>query len=214
MVCVLLLQQPGPGLSGNLSSAVYTVHTCITEINNVMSGEGDDTSDGVGKQNDTDGPNESVYMICGVLIAMLLVGLIIVILAVTISKLRKRDDNQNSDIHPQDLVPDVVLQTTTTTTTGVTMTQQGQVNLASEQTPGAVQQPPQFLWQYPAQYSLYGNDQDTLVHPLPAERPGFCRGFRKNLRGRWRRLVKRKPSQEVYTIPAELRDQLKQIYVY
>jgi len=32
----------------------------------------------------TDAPSDSVYMICGVLIAMLLVGLIIVLLAVTI----------------------------------------------------------------------------------------------------------------------------------
>lgn len=56
--------------------------------------------------------------------------------------------------------------------------------------------------------------QDAHVHGLPSERPGIVRGFRKNIRGRWRRLVKRKPVTEVYTIPEDLRDQLKQIYVY
>lgn len=56
--------------------------------------------------------------------------------------------------------------------------------------------------------------QDTLVQNLPTSRPGFVRGFRKNLGGTWRRLVKRKPETEVYTIPAELKPQLKQIYVY
>jgi len=56
--------------------------------------------------------------------------------------------------------------------------------------------------------------QETLVHPLPTEQPGFCRGFRKNLQGRWKRLVKRKPVNETYAIPPELRDQLKNIYVY
>lgn len=56
--------------------------------------------------------------------------------------------------------------------------------------------------------------QETLVHPLSSEQPGFCRGFRKNLQGRWKRLVKRKPSNETYAIPPELRDQLKNIYVY
>lgn len=56
--------------------------------------------------------------------------------------------------------------------------------------------------------------QDNLVQNLNAERPGFVRGFRKNLGGRWRRLVKKKPQTDVYTIPAELKPQLKQIYVY
>lgn len=56
--------------------------------------------------------------------------------------------------------------------------------------------------------------QETLVQNLQVERPGFCRGFRKNLGGRWRRLVNKKPTTEVYTIPAELKPQLKQIYVY
>lgn len=56
--------------------------------------------------------------------------------------------------------------------------------------------------------------QDVNVQNLSSERPGLVRGFRKNLGGRWRRLVKKKPETEAYTIPAELRPQLKQIYVY
>lgn len=76
--------------------------------------------------------------------------------------------------------------------------------------------PRQFLWQIPPThpYVVYNPDSDTLVHPLPSEQPGFCHGFRKNLQGRWKRLVKRKPINETYAIPPELRDQLKNIYVY
>lgn len=52
------------------------------------------------------------------------------------------------------------------------------------------------------------------VHALSTDRPGFVKGFRKNLGGRWRRLVKRKPEMESCAIPPELKDQLKTIYVY
>lgn len=79
----------------------------------------------------------------------------------------------------------------------------------------------QFIWQFPPpypppntpppQYTLY-NDQDTLVHGQHGQ--GFAKGFRKNLGGRWRRLVKRKPESETCAIPPELKDQLKTIYVY
>jgi hypothetical protein len=125
------------------------------------------------------------------------------------SKLRKREEHSNS-VHPAD----VVLHQTTPAAT----------NLSAQPptAPQALQPDPlayrgQFLWQYPPpppQPYMYNNDQDTLVQNLPTERPGFVRGFRKNLGGRWRRLVKRKPPTEVYTIPAELKPQLKQIYVY
>lgn len=77
--------------------------------------------------------------------------------------------------------------------------------------------PPPFLWRYSngsSQLGLYNNDQLQTSIVLPAEETGECKGFRKNLRGKWRRLVKKKPPQEVYTIPAEFREQLKQIYVY
>jgi len=57
--------------------------------------------------------------------------------------------------------------------------------------------------------------QETLVHcSLPLEQPGFCHGFRKSLQGSWKRLVKKKPINETYAIPPELRNQLKNIYVY
>lgn len=77
--------------------------------------------------------------------------------------------------------------------------------------------PRQFLWQIPPTHPsvLYNNERETLVHrSLPLEQPGFCRGFRKSLQGRWKRLVKKKPINETYAIPPELRDQLKNIYVY
>lgn len=52
------------------------------------------------------------------------------------------------------------------------------------------------------------------MHGLQSDRQGFAKGFRKNLGGRWRRLVKRKPESETCAIPPELKDQLKTIYVY
>lgn len=55
--------------------------------------------------------------------------------------------------------------------------------------------------------------QDNLMQPHGNERASF-RSLRKNIGGRWKRLVKKKPEQEVYTIPPELKPQLKQIYVY
>ncbi|XP_072156343.1 uncharacterized protein [Bemisia tabaci] len=172
-----------------------------------------------------DAPNEGVYMVCGVLIAMILVALIIVLLAVTISKLRKRDENQLNHVngptvtnHNNNIIspPDVVV----STVTAVTSTQTAVLQPSLEST--AV--PPPFLWQYSAskpvnktssQYTLYSNDQESLVRNVSCEEPSECRkGVRKNLGGKLRRLIKKKPQQEAYTIPAELRDQLKQIYVY
>ncbi|KAJ8968850.1 hypothetical protein NQ314_002065 [Rhamnusium bicolor] len=123
------------------------------------------------------------------------------------SKLRKREEHSNS-VHP---VADVVLQTAPTATQITTQPSAPQV-LQSDLTYRG-----QFLWTQPpppAHQYLYNHEQNTLVQNHPADRPGFVRGFRKNLGGRWRRLVKRKPPTEVYTIPAELKPQLKQIYVY
>lgn len=58
--------------------------------------------------------------------------------------------------------------------------------------------------------------QDLLVRPDSCDGiDGECKnGLRKNLRVKWNRLVKKKAHHEIYTIPAELRPQLKQIYVY
>ncbi|XP_031338466.1 uncharacterized protein LOC116167281 isoform X3 [Photinus pyralis] len=151
-----------------------------------------------------DAPNESLYMIGGVLIAMFLVGVIIILLAVTISKLRKREEHSNS-VHPTD----VVLQT------GPAQPPAPPQPLATTADPLPYRGQP--LWQFPpppSQHLYCNNNQETLVHTLQMERPGIVQGFRKNLGGRWRRLVKKKPENEVYTIPPELRPQLKTIYVY
>lgn len=128
------------------------------------------------------------------------------------SKLRKREEHSNS-VHPAE----VVLQTAgNPTALAPIATQQSPMQPPQPLPPDPIAYSGQFFWQSPVPqpHIVYSNDQETLVQNLPSERPGFCRGFRKNLGGRWRRLVKRKPTTEVYTIPAELKPQLKQIYVY
>ncbi|XP_048506222.1 uncharacterized protein LOC105692096 isoform X4 [Athalia rosae] len=176
-------------------------------------------------------PVDSVYMIFGVLIAMALVGAIIVLLAVTISKLRKREDHSNS-VHPE---PAVVQTAAAPVPASASPSANGTLQSCDAMPPHCTDFGPssdpelasyagQIVWQFPPpyppphtpppQYSLYNNDQDTLVHALPSERVGFAKGFRKNLGGRWRRLVKRKPEMEACSIPPELKDQLKTIYVY
>lgn len=135
------------------------------------------------------------------------------------SKLRKREEHSNS-VHPvPDTATTVVLQTTqvptTVTTNGTTPVAANQPQRTENNDPLAYRG--QFLWQFPPQPAerfLYSNEQKNIVQATDAERPGFVRGFRKNLGGRWRRLVKKKPTTEIYTIPAELKPQLKQIYVY
>ncbi|XP_012224039.1 uncharacterized protein [Linepithema humile] len=222
----------------------------------------EDVGDGPqGHENDTDPyslshldpPSGGVYIICGVLIAMVVVGVIIVLLAVTISKLRKREEHHSSTVHPETTVvqtatspatvgmsspthpSDCCTQISTTTLS----TDVGGNNICDEQhiyavttttttTTTTMMTPTanpveSFTWQFPppypprhmlpAQYALY-NDQDTLVHGLPSDRSGFAKGFRKNLGGRWRRLVKRKAESDTCAIPPELKDQLKSIYVY
>ncbi|XP_033215242.1 lysine-specific demethylase 6B isoform X2 [Belonocnema kinseyi] len=214
-----------------------------------LSTASEDIGDGIqAHDNDTSNPPvDSVYMICGVLIAMVLVGVIIVLLAVTISKLRKREDHSNA-VHPEPAVVqtatpgnNVVSTASVTTTTGpaegcctqttvVTTTTTAVVtmdnhNKTEEPDPifTTTATAEQFIWQFPPpypppntpppQYTLY-NDQDTLVHGLSSDRQGFAKGFRKNLGGRWRRLVKRKPETDTCAFPPELKDQLKTIYVY
>ncbi|KAL0832932.1 hypothetical protein ABMA28_001073 [Loxostege sticticalis] len=142
--------------------------------------------------NDTDAPNDANYMICGVVIAMALVGLIIVLLALTINKLRKREEHSAS-VHPAEVL-------------------QAPPALPSE--PLAFRQQP--LWQFPPPLPppyVYPHDQDNPLQPMGNERASF-RSLRKNIGGRWKRLVNKKPEQEVYTIPPELKPQLKEIYVY
>lgn len=143
------------------------------------------------------------------------------------SKLRKREDHSNS-VHP---VPDgtttVVLQTTpvptVTNTTAATNGNGPMVAVGNqlprshnESNPDPLAYQGQFLWAFPpppAERMLYNNEQKNIVQTTNNDRSGL-RSFRKNLGGRWRRLVKKKPPTEIYAIPAELKPQLKQIYVY
>ncbi|KAG6441435.1 uncharacterized protein LOC115445493 isoform X2 [Manduca sexta] len=107
-------------------------------------------------------------------------------------KLRKREEHSAS-VHPAEVL---------------------QAAPAPQPEPLAFRQQP--LWQFPPPLPppyVYPHDQDNLMQPHGNERASF-RSLRKNIGGRWKRLVKKKPEQEVYTIPPELKPQLKQIYVY
>lgn len=108
------------------------------------------------------------------------------------SKLRKREEHSAS-VHPAEVL---------------------QAAPVPPPEPLAFRQQP--LWQFPPPLPppyVYPHDQDNLMQPHGNERASF-RSLRKNIGGRWKRLVKKKPEQEVYTIPPELKPQLKQIYVY
>ncbi|XP_060526009.1 uncharacterized protein LOC132701812 isoform X2 [Cylas formicarius] len=219
----------------NVSSCATTVPVTPQVMSSDGEGYSDDSLQGILNDTDSDvsdyshldAPNESLYMIGGVCVAMFFVGVIIVLLAVTISKLRKREEHSNS-VHPVgEPATTVVLQATATVTPNGTAAvvppppppannNSAAVVVAQNNDPLAYRG--MFLWQFPppppqTQY-LYNNEQNNIVQKAVAERPGFVRGFRKNLGGRWRRLVKRKAPADVYTIPAELKPQLKQIYVY
>ncbi|XP_076632171.1 uncharacterized protein LOC143347130 isoform X1 [Colletes latitarsis] len=222
-------------LEFSIQHAEVAFSTAAEEVGDGIQGHDNDT-ESLQLLSHLDPPVDSVYMICGVLIAMVFVGVIIVLLAITISKLRKREDHSNT-VHPEPTVVQTAtspistivassysvegcctqISTTTTSTDLENNTAVEQDNVYTTTNPTD-----QFVWQFPppyppphtpAQYALC-NDQDTLVHALPSDRPGFAKGFRKNIGGRWRRLVKRKPETETCAIPPELKDQLKTIYVY
>lgn len=80
------------------------------------------------------------------------------------------------------------------------------------------QSPSTNVWHFPPlppQPNLYiynASSQDALVHSSN-ERLGL-RGFRKQLSGRFKRLVSRKSHEPAPVIPPELKPQLKTIYVY
>uniref|UniRef100_A0A1B6M221 Uncharacterized protein n=1 Tax=Graphocephala atropunctata TaxID=36148 RepID=A0A1B6M221_9HEMI len=130
------------------------------------------------------------------------------------SKLRKREDN----LHTTTTAP-VTNHNNNVIQQPAQQQQQQQPTEVVVSCPSTDSLPPPFLWTVShttasSQYTLYNNDEENLVHNLACEEPRECKGFRKNLSGKWRRLVKKKQQQEVYTIPAELKDQLKTIYVY
>uniref|UniRef100_T1DIX2 Uncharacterized protein n=1 Tax=Psorophora albipes TaxID=869069 RepID=T1DIX2_9DIPT len=83
-------------------------------------------------------------------------------------------------------------------------------------TPVAFRQSPSSVWVFPPLppqpnlYSYNANSQDALVHN---EKTGF-KGLKRQLSGRFKRLVSRKSHEPAPAIPPELKPQLKTIYVY
>lgn len=83
--------------------------------------------------------------------------------------------------------------------------------------PVAFRQSPSSVWVFPPLppqpnlYHINANSQDALVHN---EKTGL-KGLKRQLSGRFKRLVSRKSQEPVApTIPPELKPQLKTIYVY
>ncbi|XP_055697993.1 uncharacterized protein LOC129798721 isoform X2 [Phlebotomus papatasi] len=152
-----------------------------------------DNNDIQGLLNDTDAPDDVINVVYGVVIAMLLVGVIIVLVAVTISKLRKREESSSS----------------------VTVEAPTQIVPAVPEAPVTYRQNPSSVWVFPPlppQPNLYcANSQDALVQAN--ERNGL-KGFKRQLSGRFKRLISRKPHEPSPVIPPELKPQLKTIYVY
>ncbi|XP_017791756.1 PREDICTED: uncharacterized protein LOC108573792 [Habropoda laboriosa] len=161
-----------------------------------LSTAAENVGDGIqGHDNDTeslqllshlDPPVDTIYMICGVLIALVLVGVIIVLLAVTISKLRKREDHTNT-VHPDA----AVVQTATSPVSTIVAqsypvegcTQTSMTTATDLGNSTAVEQDnnvytmanttDQFVWQFPppyppphtpTQYALYNDQVGLLDH--------------------------------------------------
>ncbi|XP_055618419.1 protein catecholamines up isoform X4 [Toxorhynchites rutilus septentrionalis] len=181
--------------------------------------------------NDTDAPNDVLYMVCGVVIAMLLVGLIIVLVAVTISKLRKREESSVSPVTATNVeaAPPSHHHNPSSNNNNNhhhnhhhsssvhnNGSQQQQENGYSVPTPVAFRQSPSSVWVFPPLppqpnlYSYNANSQDALVHN---DKTGF-KGLKRQLSGRFKRLVSRKSHEPAPAIPPELKPQLKTIYVY
>ncbi|XP_039434910.1 probable serine/threonine-protein kinase DDB_G0282963 isoform X4 [Culex pipiens pallens] len=183
--------------------------------------------------NDTDAPNDVLYMVCGVVIAMLLVGLIIVLVAVTISKLRKREESSVSPVTATNVEaatqPSHYHQNNNNSSSNnhhhnhhsssnnhQQQHHQQLENGYSVPTPVAFRQSPSSVWVFPPLppqpnlYSYNANSQDALVHN---DKTGF-KGLKRQLSGRFKRLVSRKSHEPAPAIPPELKPQLKTIYVY
>ncbi|XP_041760898.1 protein catecholamines up-like isoform X1 [Anopheles merus] len=207
-----------------------------------------DTDSELSSLSHLDAPNDVLYMICGVVIAMVLVGLIIVLVAVTISKLRKREESStvspvtagnveapphhhHHHHHHQHHHPHSHHQLHHNGTSHPQQQQQQQNNSSSNHhhqqnggsspetgysvpTPIAFRQSPSTVWVFPPlppQPNIYNaSSQDALVHN---EKTGF-KGLKRQLSGRFKRLVSRKAHEPAPVIPPELKPQLKTIYVY
>lgn len=114
------------------------------------------------------------------------------------SKLRKREESSHNTNHSSE------------------STQPAQIVSTVE--PVGFRQSPSSVWHFPPlppQPNLYiynASSQDALVHSSN-DKLGF-RGFKKQLSGRFKRLVSRKSHEPAPVIPPELKPQLKTIYVY
>ncbi|XP_055697991.1 uncharacterized protein LOC129798721 isoform X1 [Phlebotomus papatasi] len=161
--------------------------------NNDIQGLLNDTDSELSSLSHLDAPDDVINVVYGVVIAMLLVGVIIVLVAVTISKLRKREESSSS----------------------VTVEAPTQIVPAVPEAPVTYRQNPSSVWVFPPlppQPNLYcANSQDALVQAN--ERNGL-KGFKRQLSGRFKRLISRKPHEPSPVIPPELKPQLKTIYVY
>ncbi|XP_029719629.2 uncharacterized membrane protein DDB_G0293934 isoform X1 [Aedes albopictus] len=194
-----------------------------------------DTDSELSSLSHVDAPNDVLYMVCGVVIAMLLVGLIIVLVAVTISKLRKREESSVSPVTATNNVEAAPPSSnhnnthhnhhhSSSTNNHHHNNHHSSSNNNSSQlengysvpTPVAFRQSPSSVWVFPPlppQPNLYhynANSQDALVHN---EKTGF-KGLKRQLSGRFKRLVSRKSHEPAPAIPPELKPQLKTIYVY
>ncbi|XP_052864793.1 box A-binding factor-like [Anopheles cruzii] len=199
-----------------------------------------DTDSELSSLSHLDAPNDVLYMVCGVVIAMLLVGLIIVLVAVTISKLRKREESstvspvtannveapphhhhnhhqqqqqqqhQNGTSYPQQQQQSHQTHSGSNHQNGGSTPETGY----SVPTPIAFRQSPSTVWVFPPlppQPNIYSaSSQDALVHN---EKTGL-KGLKRQLSGRFKRLVSRKTHEPAPAIPPELKPQLKTIYVY
>ncbi|XP_049533056.1 uncharacterized protein LOC125949767 isoform X4 [Anopheles darlingi] len=257
-----ILGEPSASVSGVGSHH----HPATTNTNNgshaelLTAGDGSDVENGsiqdllkdtdseLSSLSHVDAPNDVLYMVCGVVIAMLLVGLIIVLVAVTISKLRKREEsssvspvtasNVEAPPHHHHHHHSVHQQTQPQFQhhNGTSHPQQQQQHHSSSNhhhhsnspqhggsspetgysvpTPIAFRQSPSTVWVFPPlppQPNIYNaSSQDALVHN---EKTGL-KGLKRQLSGRFKRLVSRKAHEPAPVIPPELKPQLKTIYVY
>ncbi|XP_065072482.1 uncharacterized protein LOC135696869 isoform X4 [Ochlerotatus camptorhynchus] len=213
------------GTAEQFRSAEYGSNGTVAEAFQA-GGEGSDvdTNNIQDLLNDTDAPNDVLYMVCGVVIAMLLVGLIIVLVAVTISKLRKREESSVSPVTATNVEAAPPSSHHHNHSTNHHHNNHHSSNNNNNQlengysvpTPVAFRQSPSSVWVFPPlppQPNLYhynANSQDALVHN---DKTGF-KGLKRQLSGRFKRLVSRKSHEPAPAIPPELKPQLKTIYVY
>ncbi|XP_037809856.1 uncharacterized protein LOC119602417 isoform X2 [Lucilia sericata] len=186
--------------------------------------------------NENDAPNDTIYMICGVVIAMLLVGLIIILVAVTINKLRKRDEsitttavsiesqqhgrqsrsNSSDNNHYHETHEQIFTNSTAMTDGNDNNSANSTMELETitfARTSGGCNASNGWVFPPKAPSPNISNcvNHDSMI--TVGERNGF-KGFKKQFSGRFKRLVSNKTKDTTSPIPAELKPQLKTIYVY